>query len=440
LWKLTFEPFEKVKTEEVKGADDFNVVIRGYKDHYYVLSKAVINKLDVDRNSLDKVDINFPFVINLNDEFSQMFYEAWGNLQENYYNEKFNGVDWAAIRDRYASFLPQLQTRNDFRVLMNNMMGELNSSHYGFLTFGNDEKTFYTNTTAAAGIVFQNEHPYLVDHVVKHSCADLSDNKIQPGDELISVDGVKTVAAQNREYYFMRSDMPDEIELGFKRGAKDYTIKIHPIGYAAMQDQLYDEWIAANKKRVDDLSNKQIGYVYMKNMSSDAFDEFSKEMVSDAVSQRKALILDLRYNTGGNVHDKVLQFLSQRPYLQWKYREGKMSPQPDFAPAAKPIILLVNEQTLSDGEMTAEGFKQLKLGKIIGTDTYHWIIFTTANQLVDGSRVRLPSWGCYTLDGLNLEKTGVSPDIYIKNTFEDKRQEADPQIVKAVEEIMKELK
>jgi C-terminal processing protease CtpA/Prc len=178
----------------------------------------------------------------------------------------------------------------------------------------------------------------------------------------------------------------------------------------------------------------------MKDMGMDDLHHFELQMVSDSIEKRKALILDLRYNTGGNVHDKVLQFLSQRPYLQWKYRDGKMSPQPDFAPAAKPIILLVNEQTLSDGEMTAEGFKQLQLGKIVGTDTYHWIIFTSAMSLVDGSAVRLPSWGCYTLDGKNLEKNGVSPDIYVKNTFEDRMNNKDPQIEKAVEEILKELK
>jgi tricorn protease len=132
--------------------------------------------------------------------------------------------------------------------------------------------------------------------------------------------------------------------------------------------------------------------------------------------------------------------LPQCPYLQWKYRNGKMSPQPDFAPAAKPIILLVNEQTLSDGEMTAAGFKELKLGKIIGTDTYHWIIFTSAKGLVDGSLVRLPSWGCFTLDGKNLEHTGVSPDIQVKNTFEDRMNDKDPQIIRAVDEILKELK
>jgi tricorn protease len=440
LWKLTLEPFEKTKTEKVKDADENDLNIKGYKDHYYVLNKGDIHKLDVDKNSIDKVDISFPFTINMNDEFNQMFYEAWGDLQENYYNENFNGVNWQNIRDRYATFLPQLQTRNDFRVLLNNMMGELNTSHYGFSTFGNDEKTFYKTTTATAGLVFSNTNPYEVDHVLKDGVADVSENKIEKGDELISVDGEKIDPKQSREYYFMRSQKPDEMILAFKRGNKIFDVKIHPGTPNDMQRDLYDEWIEANRRRVDALSNKQIGYVYMKDMGTDALKDFELKMVSDSINQRKALILDLRYNTGGNVHDKVLQFLSQRPYLQWKYRDGKMSPQPDFAPAAKPIILLVNEQSLSDAEMTAAGFKELKLGKIIGTDTYHWIIFTSAKSLVDGSSVRLPSWGCFTLDGKNLEHTGVSPDIYVKNTFEDRLNNKDPQIEKAVEEIMKELK
>ncbi len=439
LWKLTFEPFEKTKTEKVKDADGYGLDIKGYKDHYYLLNKGNISKLEVDKNSIDKVDISYPFAINMNDEFNQMFYEAWADLQENYYNANFNGVDWKAIRSRYATYLPQLQTRNDFRVLLNNMMGELNSSHYGFSTSGADEKTFYKIVTAEPGIIFSNEHPYIVEHIIKDGCADISDVKIEKGDELISVDGVKTDPSQNREYYFMRSENPDEMILGFRRGSKTFEVKIHPSTINEMQHHLYDEWVDANRQLVDKLSNGQIGYVYMKDMSSDAFEQFAKEMVSDSVSQRKALILDLRYNTGGNVHDKVLQFLSQRPYLQWKYRDGKISPQPDFAPAAKPIILLVNEQTLSDGEMTAAGFKQLKLGKIVGTDTYHWIIFTSAKSLVDGSSVRLPSWGCYTLDGKNLEHTGVTPDIYVKNTFEDRLHHKDPQIEKAVQEIMKNL-
>jgi hypothetical protein len=102
----------------------------------------------------------------------------------------------------------------------------------------------------------------------------------------------------------------------------------------------------------------------MKNMSTDELDRFLLDMVEQE-NQKDAVILDLRYNTGGNVHDKVLNFLSQKPYLQWKYREGKMTAQPNFAPSGKPIVLLINEASLSDAEMTAAGFKALKLGKLL---------------------------------------------------------------------------
>jgi len=159
--------------------------------------------------------------------------------------------------------------------------------------------------------------------------------------------------------------------------------------------------------------------------------------MTERLNNKDGLIFDLRYNTGGNVHDKVLQFLSQRSYLQWKYRQGELTKQPNFAPSDKPIVLLINEQSLSDAEMTSQGFKALKLGTIVGNETYHWIIFTSGVGLVDGSFMRLPSWGCYTLDGKDLEQNGVSPDILIINTFQDKLNGNDPQIDRAVEEIMK---
>ena len=157
-------------------------------------------------------------------------------------------------------------------------------------------------------------------------------------------------------------------------------------------------------------------------------------------SRQVSYILDLRYNTGGNVHDEVLKFLAQKPYLQWKFREGKLTTQGNFGAGAKPMVLLINEQSLSDAEMTTAGFKELGLGTVIGTETYRWIIFTSGNGLVDGSFYRLPSWGCYTLDGKNLEKEGVQPDITVHMDFEDRINGRDPQLDRAIEEIMKQLK
>jgi len=177
----------------------------------------------------------------------------------------------------------------------------------------------------------------------------------------------------------------------------------------------------------------------MKNMSGGELQRFLIDM-AEQENNKQGIILDLRYNTGGNVHDEVLRFLSQRPYLQWQYRGGKRAPQSNFAPAAKPIVLLINEQSLSDAEMTAAGFKALKLGKVIGDETYRWIIFTSGKGLVDGSFYRLPSWGCYTLDGQDLEQTGVAPDILVKNTVQDRVENRDPQLERAIQEILGDIK
>lgn len=319
-------------------------------------------------------------------------------------------------------------------------MGELNSSHYGFSSSGAEEATYYKTVTASTGIMFKNDAPFTVDYIIPFDVADLPENKMQSGDILTSVNGQTVNSKQSRESYFSQTTMPEEMTLTFKRGTAEYSVKIHPGSYSASASKLYDLWEANNRNAVSKLGNGRIGYVYMRDMTGNSLEKFEQDMVSDSVAKKDALILDLRYNTGGNVHDEVLQFLSRKPYLQWKYRNGKISPQPNFAPAAKPIILLINEQTLSDGEMTSAGFKELKLGKIVGTETYRWIIFTSGARLVDGSSVRLPSWGCYTLDGKDLEKNGVSPDIFVQNTFTDRMESKDPQLDRAVQEILKELK
>jgi len=243
----------------------------------------------------------------------------------------------------------------------------------------------------------------------------------------------------DRNYYFTKPSLDREMELTFDRQGKTVTVKLHPESSGDLSGNLYDDWIENNRKMVTEKSKGRIAYIYMKNMGGEALQNFLEDMVDDAY-KKDALILDLRYNTGGNVHDPVLQFLSQKPYLQWQYRGGQKTQQPNFAPAAKPIILLVNEQTLSDGEMTTAGFKALKLGKVVGTETYRWIIFTSGKGLVDGSFYRIPAWGCFTLDGNDIEKTGVAPDIYVKTGFADRLEGKDPQLDKAIDEIMKDLK
>lgn len=439
IWQTSTKPFDKTETKIIEGAKSGSIFISKSKNDYYLLTEGKIFKLDLAASKLKAVDMNFLFTKNLASEFRQMFYETWANLEENYYDDNFHGVDWHKIKKQYEAYLPGIRTRDNLRTLLSDMLGELNSSHLGFNSSGDEEKLFYKNNTLATGILFDNNSPYIVSRIVKRSPADKLDKNIIAGDRLIAINGVNVDESVNREKYFVMPTIPEEVEITFERGKEKYNVKIHPASYNILTGLLYDEWVDKNQKYVDDKSNSKIAYVHMKNMGVGELNNFIIEMTNE-FHYRDALILDLRYNTGGNVHDDVLQFLSQKPYLNWKYRGGQLTQQPNFTPASKPIVLLVNEQSLSDAEMTAAGFKELKLGKIIGTETYRWIIFTSGKSLVDGSFYRLPSWGCYTFSGDDLELTGVKPDIYVKNTFKDKLDARDPQLEKAIEEIKKQLK
>lgn len=437
LWKTTLESFENPKTERVTGADAFGFDYAEAGDKSMLLFNGGIYKLNLDGNRVDPVVISSIFRKNLSAEFAQIFEEAWAQVEENYYDENFHGLDWQVTKKKYEAFIPRLNNRSDLRILLADMLGELNSSHQGFNSNGDEENLNLSSRTMETGIIFENTDPYKVKYVIKKSNADKKTIDVKPGDVLVKVNDEMIDQNMDRNFYFSKPSFDREIKLTFNRNGQSIDVKIHPQN--SLGNSLYDEWIDNNQQRVDEKSKNRIAYHCMKNMSTGELDKFLIDMTQDFY-KKDAMILDLRYNTGGNVHDEVLRFLSQRTYLKWKYREGKLAPQANFAPADKPIILLVNEQSLSDAEMTSQGFKALKLGKIVGTGTYRWIIFTSGVGLVDGSFVRLPSWGCYSLDGKDIEKTGVDPDIYVGMNFEDRINKRDPQLDRAIEEILKQLK
>ncbi len=438
IWKTTLHPFKKPETKKIKGAKTGRMNLSKGGKQYYLLVNGAIGKLDLKANSFTPINIAHKFRKNLESEFRQMFFEVWASLKENFYDEKFHGVDWEAMRRYYLQFFPHIHSRANLRVLLRDLLGELNASHLGFSSNGKEEKTFHKTVSIETGLLFDPASPYRVSGLITGSPADKKDIGIRPGDLLTAVNHRAIDPALNRDSYFSAPSLPKELPLTFRRGEKSFHVNIHPATNREIRRLRYDEWIRGNQKRVDTKGKSRIAYIHMKNMGSNSLRQFLIEMTSENY-RREALILDLRYNTGGNVHDAVLNFLSQRPYSHWKYREGEMVSQPFFTPGARPMTLLINEQSLSDAEMTAAGFKALKLGKVIGTETYRWLIFTSDDRLVDGSSYRIPSWGCYTIDKKNIETDGVKPDIYIRNTFTDRLQNKDPQLDAAISHLLEKL-
>jgi len=439
LWKTTIEPFERNKTVKLsdKTMFGYGFVTSGKK--HYILVSGTINTVNLTTNKLKPISINYNFNKSLSNEFEQMYYEAWAGMEENFYDKNFHGENWQKLRDSYAKYLPYVSSRANLRLIFNDMLGELNTSHFGFNSNGKEERIYYGTQTLETGIVYNNSNPFVIERIISEGPTDVKGKNLRKGDKLVAVNGKRVHTKVNRESYFTNPKFNSEISLTFNRNGKEFSVNVHPANYRRVSGLRYDEWQDKNQSYVDKKSKNKIAYVHMKNMTGGELTKFYHDLMSNE-AYKEGLILDLRYNTGGNVHDAVLNFLQQKQYLNWKYREGKLTSQSNFSYGNKPIVLLINEQSLSDAEMTAAGFKELGLGTIVGTETYRWIIFTTSNGLVDGSSYRLPSWGCYTLDGKDLETNGVAPDVYVAKGFKDRLENKTPQLDKAIDIILKKLK
>ena len=387
---------------------------------------------DLRGGSFSKTEVKKDVEAVLDDEFRQMFYETWAVLEQNYYDVNFHGADWPAVRDYYASLLPYVRTRANLRTLLADLLGELNSSHLGFSSSGAEEKMETRTRTYGTGILFDKAAPYKVAGILADSPADRFGIDVKKGDELVAVNGVRVNKAVNREKYFSGAVPLDELKLTFSRGGKEFDTKVHTTTSAALKTLAYKEWAAK--------TGGKVGYIHMRAMGAEDLESFLLKMHTE-VFDKDALILDLRYNNGGNVHKEVIDFLRGQSHFEWAYRDFPRTSHPNVTPGDRPIVVLVNEHSLSDAEVTSNGIKTLGIAKLVGTETYRWIIFTSSVRLLDGSTCRMPAWGCYSvLDGSDLENTGVKPDIYVKNTFKDRLEGKDPQLDAAIAEVLREMK
>ena len=434
LYVLELKEWDQKPAQRVKGIGAASSYSSNGKD-LFVMDRTGLFKVDPTAASATKIELKHNFTRNISDEFRQMFHEVWATLEENFYDANFHGVDWNAKREYYASFLPEVKNRDNLRVLINDMLNELNSSHMGFTSTGREESLPARYITNETGLMFKNGDPYILDRIIPLSKADFIGNPLMPGDELIAVNGVNVDKKQNRELYFVSPTTPKELLLRFKRGSNEIEVKLHPLSSNDLRTLLYDEWEDNNRAIVDRASNSKIAYLHMRDMNTGSLNKFIIE-VNTYATHKEALILDLRFNNGGNVHHEVLEILSQREYMKWSFRDQVKTPHPNVTLGDKPIIVLINERSLSDAEVTSNGIKTLKLAKLVGTETYRWIIFTSSASLIDGSSLRLPAWGCYNLHGKDLELEGVAPDIYVRNTFKDRLESRDPQLERAIQELL----
>jgi tricorn protease len=369
---------------------------------------------------------------------SQVFNEGWRIMKNRFYDAKMHGADWIAAKKTYETLLDYLVDEEELHTVMMMMIGQLNASHTG--VSGGPSNTERTVQTRYPGfdIVADASGLYKVGHIYKDGPADHDYLKIKQGDYLVTVDGHDLKASENYWQYFtlaagtkfhvMVNDKP------VREGAWEVTIA--PVAGTAFADLQYARWVSDRRDIVAKLGNGDIGYLHIRAMDAPSLRQFQLDLAANRT--KKALVIDQRFNGGGGIDQELLGILAGRQYQYTVGRDaGFQQPRPQNFYG--PMVVMQNERSASDAEMFPAGFKALGLGKVVGVPTMGAVIGTGSYTLLDGSTIRTPGSGVWTVTGENMENYGVPPDVLVDNTPTDFAQKRDAQIEKAVEVLKSEL-
>ncbi len=376
-------------------------------------------------------------------ERQQVFEEAWRTMKYRFYDPNMNGVDWRGLKDTYESILPYVADEDEFHVLVMDMIGKLNSSHTG-ISGG-------SLPGEAREIGVQTRYPgfdlapdasgyYKVSYIYKKGPADHDYVKLHVGDLILAVNGQELKTSDN---YWKDFNVLTGQKFEFTVNAKpdldsSWTVALEPLTARQQDDLEYQRWVDQRRATVEKASNGEIGYLHIRDMEGASLRRFEQELIENL--DKKALILDVRFNSGGGIDQQLLQILNQHiRYQTSRARDSSEVSRPTEG-FFGPMVVLQNERSASDAEMFPDGFRTLKLGKIVGVPTYGAVIGTGEYELLDGSTIRTPEIGIYTATGQNMENYGVPPDIYIDDTPADFLAAEDPQLKKAVEVLQDEMK
>jgi tricorn protease len=394
----------------------------------------------------DRVAFSITVRVDRRAEWKQMFDETWRVMKYRYYDPGLNGRDWAAFKAKYERLLPYVGTNEDLYDLGNAMIGELSSSHTG--VSGPPTRTLdRLYTTRFLGFELEPAGGrYRISHVYRDGPADKEWLGLTVGDYVLAIDGQDVKAGDN--YWKILSTTSNEyIPVKVSKTPSGEGAKVCRIASVTNLATIrYDEFVANNRDIVDKATGGQIAYVHIRAMDQPSLERFRNDI--DRFWNKKGIIIDVRYNTGGNIDEELLDIIERRPYMYTNPRTGARTwgRRPQQA-IAGPKVMLINQRSFSDGEATPAGFRTLGLGRIVGTPTAGGVIWTGSYPLINGGSVRTPGQRAVIYDptkpnnyGTNLENYGVPPDVWVQNTPADEIKGFDRELQGAIDEVVRMLK
>jgi tricorn protease len=404
------------------------------KEVFY-LEAGKVQSMPVDTRVAHAVNVNAEMDIDFATEKMAVFEQAWAGQRDMYYNPKYNGVDWNEIRAMYTPLVEGAQTPAELYRLLRMMVGELNSSHSGITApAGGGGRGAITGQLGLSfdRDIYEKSGKLKITEVIPQSPAELA--KIKIGEDLRAVDGVALGA-----HISLDELLQHKVDKRVVLDVSGREVIVRPAG--SLAEQIYRKWIEDNRAYVAKISNGRLGYVHLRDMSEQALTQLYIDL--DAENRaRDGVIIDIRNNNGGFVNAYALDVLARRPYLTMTNRGAPPAPARTSLGQRSlelPTILVVNQHSLSDAEDFTEGYRTLKLGKVVGEPTAGWIIYTGSMELIDGSSMRTPGTMVQGADGRNMEMNPRPVDIAVTRPIGESYTGKDSQLDAAAKELLAEI-
>ena len=380
------------------------------------------------------------------------FLTAWAKLRDWYYDAGYHGADWPRMRAKYRDAARGAPSHSVFLRVMALLHGELNSSHLGFSASEGSKKEWektagfqsWSVVTAHLGLRFDPSAPgpgWLIRDVVPDSPADQIALKLAPGDRVLAVDG-RPVAPDTDPAEVLNGPETRNIELTVRSG--DQTprqITLPAATYGAIREKLKTAAFEAVRARVRAASGGRLGYLNIQRMRWDDYYRFEQEIFAEGFD-KEGLIIDVRDNSGGFVADRILGVLCGSVHSIAVARGAAPAYLSGYWGRPvwdKPIVVLCNQNTVSNGEIFTHAIKTLKRGKIVGVPTCGGVIATSDVALLDLGTLRLPHRGWFLPDGTDMELNGTQPDVLVWNEPGDGAAGRDRQLEAALDVLKQEV-
>ena len=433
LWEYDLKERSSKILSKATGAGTLHTDEDG--KNIFMLSNGQLKKIDLDKGTVTPIKIEAQFEYEPEKEREYIFYHTWKQIKDKFYVTDLHGIDWDGYKESYERFLPHINNNFDFAEMLSEMLGELNGSHTGARYSAPSSPM----PTATLGAFYDESYPgdgLKIKEVINQGPLTAANINLKAGAIITKIDNQPIEAG--KDYYHLLAGKADKkVLLTYKtsEGGTEKEEWVKPISQGAQSNLLYKRWVEQRRQMTDSLSNGRVGYVHVRGMDSNSF----REVYSDLLGRyrnREAVVIDTRHNGGGWLHDDLVTLLDGKEYQRFEPRGQYIGSDP-FNKWLKPSVVLVCEDNYSNAHGFPWLYKELGLGKLVGTSVPGTMTAVWWEQQIDPSIVfGIPQVAVKDMRGNYLENQDLHPDIEVHNDPATVLEGKDLQLEKAVEVLL----